>query len=232
MSTLTIPEIEMPEGATTQEYAYERLRNAIMVGAIEPGTALTIRSLAETLALSLTPIREAVRRLSSESAIEVLGNRRLRVPDMTPGRFDELVRLRVVLETYAAQRSLPFVSDRLVDDMVALDERMDASYAAGEFNELTHLNRRFHGLLYCLNPDQAVMPLIESIWLQLGPFQRQVVRHLGGVYVVDHHKKLIEAVRIRDPEAVAAAIEGDVTDGLVRSGRALLKQDKRVVRVA
>jgi DNA-binding GntR family transcriptional regulator len=225
MSILTIPEIEMPEATTTQEYAYGRLRNAIMVGAIAPGTALTIRNLAETLGLSLTPIREAVRRLSSESAIEVLGNRRLRVPNMTSGRFDELVRLRVVLETYAAQRSLPFVSDRLVDDMVALDERMDASYAAGDFDDLTHLNRRFHGLLYCLNPDQAVMPLIESIWLQLGPFQRQVVRHLGGVYVVDHHKKLIEAVRARDPEEVAVAIEGDVTDGLVRSGRDLLKAE-------
>jgi hypothetical protein len=70
---------------TTQEYAYLRLRNAVMVGALPPGTGLTFRGLAEQLSLSPTPIREALRRLSSENAIKVLGNRRLRVPTDDPG---------------------------------------------------------------------------------------------------------------------------------------------------
>ena len=97
-----VPEIQKSEGMTTQEYAYLRLRNAILVGAIQPGTSLTIRGLAEKLALSQTPIRETVRRLSTEHAIEVLGNRRLKIPVMTAGRFEELVHLRIVLETHAS----------------------------------------------------------------------------------------------------------------------------------
>ena len=91
MNHCPLPEIPRADGMTTQDYAYYRLRNAVMVGALKPGTALTFRGLAEQFQLSPTPIREAVRRLSTENAIEVLGNRRLRVPEMTLGRFEELV---------------------------------------------------------------------------------------------------------------------------------------------
>ena len=69
----TIPDIIGNPKYTTQEYVYRRLRNAIMIGAIEPGTSLTMRGLAEMMDLSPTPIREAIRRLSSEHAIEVNG---------------------------------------------------------------------------------------------------------------------------------------------------------------
>ena len=48
---LNIPEIPEIPGGTTQEYVYERLRNAIMLGAITPGTSLTMRGIAERLSL-------------------------------------------------------------------------------------------------------------------------------------------------------------------------------------
>ena len=104
---LAIPEAPSSADRTTQEYVYGRLRHAIMIGAIPPGTALTMRGLADTMGLSPTPVREAVRRLSSENAIQVKQNRRIVIPDMTLGRFEELVELRIVVETYAATRALP-----------------------------------------------------------------------------------------------------------------------------
>ena len=45
----TIPETAANTEWTTQEYVYERLRHAIMVGAIQPGTDLTMRGLAEAV---------------------------------------------------------------------------------------------------------------------------------------------------------------------------------------
>jgi DNA-binding GntR family transcriptional regulator len=104
---LSIPEAFADDEATTQDSVYARLRHAIMVGTIEPGTNLTMRGLADAMGLSPTPIREAVRRLSSENAIEILPNRRLAIPEMTLGRFEELVALPISLETHAAERALP-----------------------------------------------------------------------------------------------------------------------------
>lgn len=218
-----LPEIPRDPAMTTQEYAYLRLRGAIMLGALRPGTALTFRGLAETMGLSPTPIREAVRRLSSENAIEVLGNRRLRVPEMTQGRFEELVLLRIALETHAATRAFPWLSDIAIAGLVAIDDRMDAALAARDLDRLTVLNHEFHKLLYGLNPDQAAIPLIESVWLQLGPFQRRAIEHLEGAPTADRHKEMLAAMRARDLAALVAAIQHDVQDGSIRAGRRLFQ---------
>lgn len=217
-----IPEISRNEGLTAQEYAYLRLRNAIITGALAPGTALTVRGLATALETSQTPIREAIRRLSSENAIEVLGNRRLRIPEMTPGRFEELVRLRILLECHATKRALPYVSAMAVMGLEVVDERMDQALARHDHDALTILNHEFHRALYTLNPDQAVMPLIESIWLQLGPFQRQAIRNVKTYYEIDHHKQILTALHDRDQAALVSAVENDIRDGILDPGRKLL----------
>lgn len=222
--TLNVPEIDFGADRTTQEYVYARLRNAIMVGAIEPGAHLTMRGLAEALNLSPTPIREAVRRLSTEHALQILPNRRMAVPLMTLGRFEELVALRITLEVHAAARSVPYISDIIIEKMAALDDEMDRVLAQGHYDALTILNQDFHRMLYAVNPHQVCIPVIESVWLQLGPFQRQVLVRLNQVPGVDHHKQIINALRARDVEALGEAVKNDIREGISRSGKQILEQ--------
>lgn len=221
---LIIPEFGSDKDLTTQEYVYERLRHAIMIGAIRPGTTLTMRGLAEALKLSPTPIREAVRRLSSEHAIEVMQNRRMTVPRMTLGRFEELVALRVALEVHSAERALPYISDIIIDRMRSIDDAMDAEIEENNLDGLTILNQEFHRTLYTVNPNQVSMPVIESVWLQLGPFQRQVIEQLKEYYLVDRHKEILAALRTRDAAALVVATESDIREGMSRNGRRLLTQ--------
>lgn len=229
---LKIPEIPLDRDRTTQEHVYSRLRYAIMIGAIPPGTSLTMRGLADAVQLSPTPIREAVRRLSSEHAIKILENRRMLVPAMTLGRFEELVALRIVLETHAAERSLPYVSDIVIEDLQAIDDDMDSAIAENDLDRLTILNQEFHRTLYAINPNQVSIPVIESVWLQLGPFQRQVIERVKEFYQVDHHKKLLAALKARDASALMTATENDIREGISRSGRQLLAKSASDDRAA
>ncbi|MBU3028906.1 GntR family transcriptional regulator [Paracoccus marinaquae] len=218
-----LPEIRKDDGMTTQDYAYRRIFNAIMLGAIPPATSLTMRGLAAYLDLSPTPVREAIRRLSSDQAVEVLDNRRIRVPQMRIGRFRELIELRIVLECHAAVRALPHLADIAIADLAAVDARMDAALGMQDYDQLTHLNHEFHRRLYLSNPDQAIMPLIESVWLQLGPFQRQVLKGVQSYYLVDHHKTILSALRDRDADRLTVAIADDIRDGIGRSGAEALE---------
>lgn len=219
---LNIPEITGIPGGTTQEYVYERLRNAIMLGAITPGTSLTMRGIAERLGLSPTPVREAVRRLSSEHAIQIKDNRRLTVPLMTSDRFEELVALRIAVETHAALRALPYISDIVIDRLTEIDGSMDRFVAERDSDQLTLQNQAFHRMLYSVNPAQASLPMIESIWLQLGPFQRQVITEVAEYYQIDRHKEVLAALSARDGAALSAAIANDIVDGVLDTGRKLL----------
>ena len=219
---LNIPDISVAPGATTQEYVYERLRNAIMLGAIEPGTSLTMRGLAEQLGLSPTPVREAVRRLSSEHAIQIKDNRRMTVPLMTLNRFEELVALRIAVEVHTAIRALPYVSDIIIEELTEIDDSMDRFVRERNLDQLTLLNQAFHRTLYVVNPAQASMPVVESIWLQLGPFQRQVITRVTEYYEIDRHKEILAALTTRDAAALQDAITNDIKDGVLKTGRNLL----------
>ena len=66
------------------------------------------------------------------------------------------------------------------------------------------------------------MPIIESIWLQLGPFQRQVLTRLTEYYEIDRHKEILAALTTRDETALQDAITNDIRDGVLKSGRSLL----------
>lgn len=223
MKTLSIPDLPAGEDdRTDQEAVYARLRHAIMVGTIEPGTQLTMRGLAEAMGLSPTPIREAVRRLNSENAIEILPNRRMAVAKMTLGRFEELISLRIALETHAATRSLPYICDIVIDEMRRIDERMDLALKEEDHNALTLLNQQFHRKLYSVNPNQVSVPAIESVWLQLGPFQRQVVKRVNEFFKIDRHKEILAALSSRDMASLVSATERDIQEGVSQSGLLLL----------
>lgn len=205
---------------TAQEYVYQRLRLALITGNIAPGVALTIRGLSSTLDISPTPIREALRRLSSEKAVEVLENRRIVVPLMTSERFTELVSLRAAVESHAAFRSVPYISDLAVDQLEVIDSALDKAVEDGDLEQQIVLNQTFHRQMYAANPHQLSSPVVDSIWLQLGPFMRIAGRHVQDLYLVDRHREAIAALRQRDAKALQQAIYADIHDGAACLGTA------------
>ncbi|UVK36001.1 GntR family transcriptional regulator (plasmid) [Mesorhizobium sp. AR10] len=209
-----MPAFPRPTGMTTQEYVFERLRQAIMVGAFKPGMSLTIRGIADALESSPTPVREALRQLTSVGALQLLENRRIVVPKTTPARFEELIALRIVLESHAARRAVVHLSELQIDELVAFDDAVETAITAGDKAGALISNQEFHRRIYKANPAQVAMPLIESLWLQLGPILGIAMEHVAEFYLVDRHQEAIEALRRRDEEAVAQAIGADIREGV------------------
>jgi len=198
---LVLPPLARPDGMTTHDYAFNRLRQAIMVGAFRPGTSVTIRGLAEALESSPTPVREALRQLTSIGALQFLENRRIVVPHITPARF-------------AARRAVAHLSERQIEKITAIDDSIETEIRKGNKVAALIANQAFHRMIYTANPDPVAMPLIESVWLQLGPILGIAMEHVTELYVVDRHREAIDALRRRDEEAVADAIAADIREGI------------------
>lgn len=92
-----------------------------MDGHILPGRALTIRELASLLNVSPMPIREALRQLAAENALDIRENRRIMVPHMTPAKFTELYEARIAIESHAAARALPYIDTERLQALKQLD---------------------------------------------------------------------------------------------------------------
>lgn len=215
---LNLPALEREPKETANQWVYRCLRHAVMVGLVPPGMALTIRDVAAVLGVSAMPVREALRRLSTEQALEVRDNRRIMVPQMTVSKFRELCELRIALECHAAERALPYVTPQRVEELAAIDRRVDVACAAGDREAVTTYNQEFHRFLYATNPNQVVMPLVESVWLQLGPFTRLALSRLKEFYQVDRHSEALAALRRQDPLSLRVAIEADIRDGITHVG--------------
>ncbi|WP_346836775.1 GntR family transcriptional regulator [Microbulbifer sp. SAOS-129_SWC] len=202
------------EYRTTQERVYYQVRDAILRGKFLPGHAITIRGLAAELDCSPMPVREALRRLTSERALELSDTRRVTVPTMTPEKLAEICAARVALECQAAAQALPHVGAAELAQLRELDERVTRALADKDIEEYVTANLEFHFTLYRLGDPHIILSLIESLWLQTAPLQHLVFQRFGVQELPDRHQDLIDAIASGEPERVRTAIRQDIEEGL------------------
>jgi DNA-binding GntR family transcriptional regulator len=208
--------------APVHDKVYQAIQEGLIGGRFVPGRSVTLRGLAEILGVSPMPVRAAVARLVAEGALAMTPTRRVSVPAMTPGRFDELVRARILLESEAAVRAMPDIDAGRLAALEAHDLRLEACLAADDASGYMEANHAFHFGIYEASPSLVLVPLIAGLWLQFGPFMRLVYERLDMTTLVDQHERALEAIRRRDAAGLRAAIEADIRDGMRIIGTAAL----------
>lgn len=196
------------------ERLYRALRARVMHGLIPPGRALTLRGLAAEFGVSITPAREAVRRLVAEGALKLTPSGRVSTPELTPERIEELAALRALLEPELASRALPRAHLALIDRMAAINGVIDEMVVKGDAAGYVRTNLEFHRTLYLRAQAPAILGLVETVWLQSGPTMRMLYEKLQRQQATDNHRKIIAALRAGDEPGLRLAIRVDVTQGL------------------
>lgn len=201
----------MPE----HEATYRRLRDLVLFGVLAPGQKVTIQGLTGLLEAGMTPVREAIRRLTAEGALDLHENRRVSVPRLTLSQLDEVSFARMALEPRLARLALDRLGPADIDAFAAIDAGIDAAIAAGDVSGYLSGNYRFHFAIYEAAGAPVLLSLTQSLWLRFGPSLRVVIES-GGTIGPDRHKDTLAAMRARDGAALAAAIEADIAQGLAR----------------
>jgi DNA-binding GntR family transcriptional regulator len=201
-------------GVTTHETVYRGLRERILFGGFLPGGAVTLRGLAEELGVSPMPVREAVRRLIAERALAMQDNRRVLVPPMTRAKFEQVLFARRVLEPELAARALSRMSPADIEAIEAIDRAIGQALINGDVDGYMRGNFQFHFAIYEHADADTLLGLVESVWLQFGPFMRMAYGRIGTSKLEDHHEAAIEAMRRADEGALRGAIVADSAQGM------------------
>lgn len=200
--------------STLQDRVYQELRNALYQGRFVPGEQLTIRSLATALGTSPMPVREALQRLVAEKAVVQMPNRNFRVAPLTAEIFDELTRIRIEIEGYAAQRVATRATPELVARLRAINEDFRRVVELDEPNSMLEGNQAFHFALYEAAEAPQLLEIIKSLWLRSGPFLALVRKVSGSIVMFGRgvviHERLVTALERRDPAAARYAIALDI----------------------
>jgi len=206
--------IKLSDLPPAHEQVYRRLRGEIMNGTMKPGTALTLRGVAKDFDFSITPVREAVRRLCAEGALSLSPSGRVSTPELNNDRIEELAALRALLEPELASRALPRAHTVLIDRMEALNDTIDKAIIQQDAAAYVRLNLEFHRSLYLRAQAPAMLAMAETVWLQMGPTMRALYGRLRRTEPPHFHRLIIAALRAGDEPGLRLAVRSDVTQGL------------------
>lgn len=201
-----------PARDTLQMRVYQELRKAIMKGRFAPGRPLTIRAVADALGTSPMPVREALRQLTTEHAVDTLPNRSFGTPVLSRSRFRDVLSIRTELEGYATERATKQISKSSIEILESIEEQMAQAEGKGEREYYIELNQAFHFEIYRAAESEVLIPLIETLWLQVGPYIQFVFTE-GTHSKVPHtfHQGIINALKKRNPEQARKMLVADIT---------------------
>lgn len=198
---------------TLEQRAYASIRTAIESGEFAPGSVLNIGELATRLQISVTPVREALKRLHAEQALVVLSSRALAVPVLNTLRIAEIRDLRMLIEGSLAESAALKATP---DDCEYLEELRSKMAMTKDPAAFLRHNREFHFHLYGLAPLPMGHHLIDLLWLQSGPTFVSLLSH--GTSLDERrapfdvqHKAIVEAVRRSDAKAAGEAVRADIS---------------------
>lgn len=199
------------KGATLGEQVYERLREALLSGALTPGQNLNTRALAASLNVSLTPTRDGLARLISEGVLELGPNRVVSVPVPTFQEISEVFNLRVLIECELAGSALERISARQISTLEKIQSDVLGALDSREYKEVTRQNFRFHFSLYSIAQLPITYKFAENLWLRVGPLLNslypQFDRNRMGV---KNHNSILDCLRRHDEAELRRAVANDI----------------------
>jgi DNA-binding GntR family transcriptional regulator len=200
------------ERETVQERVYGVLRDRLMRGGFEPGQKLKIADLASALGTSAMPVREALNRLAAERAIEALPNRSVRVPSLSKDALQDLMETRFAVEGLAVARAAANMTAETLTQLHELIEEQSETDSEHISEASAERNRAFHFTIYRQSGSTVLLPIIESLWLQFGPYLRVASERFDGREGrgTNFHVEIVAALERGDGKAARVALESDI----------------------
>jgi GntR family transcriptional regulator, carbon starvation induced regulator len=187
--------------------AYRELRQAIVRGEFEPGARLRVEELTRRFAVSSSPLREALNRLSGQGLVRALENRGFRVAPLTARSVSDIARVRTLIECEALRDSIAHGDDAWEAEVVAaahaltLAERRLGDTAQPLDDDWSARHRRFHLSLYAACSSPLLLELADVLFDNAERYRRWSARYRQAPRRKnDEHQQLLAAVLARDAE--------------------------------
>ena len=187
--------------------AYERLREEIVSGRLQPNERLVEADLVQLLQVGRSAVRTALVRLEQEGLVEREPNRGAKVRLVDEREAAEILESRMVLEGLAARYAARNAEPAQVEELRAIIGEMRSLLDAGDLLGASDLNARLHGRLLEIADNKTVTRLVATLSSQLVRFQYRTIL-LPGRAEQSHleHRAIVDAVGSGDSDAAEQAV--------------------------
>jgi DNA-binding GntR family transcriptional regulator len=185
-----------------RERAYNYLKSGLLSGRFTPGERLTEEHLAKSLGVSRTPVREALHKLESEGLVKPLESRGFYVARDSREELEDLFDIRAALEGYAIRLICERISEETIEQLNEFIKKAEDAIARNKLDEIFEYNTQFHDVLHSvITRKTRFHTLIADIRKYVLRYRKDSLHYLDGARkTVDGHKKILLAIRLKDPD--------------------------------
>jgi hypothetical protein len=191
--------IEQPNSQNLHEAIFQKLRLLLVEGKIASGSKLNERELAESLNVSRTPIREAIRRLAADGLVELIANRGAIAVQLSITDVIHTFNVIADLEGFSGELAANNISDTALSELEALQYEMMASYARRDLSSYYKLNLRIHHLINQAANNPVLAKLFSQVNAQIEALRfRSNQDGVKWEKAVEEHQEMLDALKARD----------------------------------
>jgi len=195
------------ETHSAQQSVFNKLFSAIVSGKIPPGTRITTDEMSRAFKVSQAPVRVAMNWLEAKGFIISQRKRGSIVKELTIEELDEIVQIRLILETAAAELSYKVRTDETLNLLESIIKRYKSACI---FEESDQLNRLFHQTLYRDANIPLLVKMITDLYDRFGPYAAFAFANIGRMPKQDPHQDMPEYYHIKILEGMRRKNLGEI----------------------
>lgn len=215
---------------TRTQQVVEILRERILKGELEAGQPLRQAALAEALHVSRIPVREALLQLEAEGLVSFEAHKGAVVTELSAEQVDELFDLRETIEIDLLTRSIPHLTEAMLQEAeTLLDEldKQDNEITESSINRWSEVNKSFHKALYQAANRPMTQDLCENLNKAADRYVRMHLMLAGGIETAgDEHRELIRLCREKNVEEAVTMLRHHLSHAKDGIKEILLQQSK------
>lgn len=215
LSTITAIEPQ----SSLADRAFQKIVAAISRGEFEPGEFIKEARIAKQLGISRGPLREAMNRLEGRNLVERRPRLGVQVISLSQPDLEELFIMREALEGMACRQAASAMSNEALDQLSNLLEehgrseglRTGADYYQGSSNEDFHFR-----IVRGSGNNRLIKALCDELYYQVRIYRyRSSARPGRARKALEEHRRIVEALRSRDPDRAEAAMREHIANARI-----------------
>jgi DNA-binding GntR family transcriptional regulator len=195
----------------------EALREAIFRGVFKRGEPLRQDAIAKQFSVSQVTVREALRLLADEGVVQIAPRRGAIVASLSPEEVEEIVELRIALESLLLERAIPRLGE---EDFAAAEKIIRRLDKTRTMNDQLTLNIEFHGCLYAKAGRPRALALYDKLRLSFEPYLRLLwARSDYKSHSQTDHRKILALCKERNAKSAQSVL----ADHITKTGKEILQ---------
>lgn len=209
-----------------KDEVYNKLKNWIISGELQPGTKLRDQDLSDTLGISRTPIREALLKLENDGLVVTKANRWTLVSPIDLKEAENIYSVVWTLESLAMEQAFPHISSKDIEELELYNQNLNKTAKNGDQFAKLQADNEFHNKIIQLSNNVELPKLLSGLKVRI---QRMEIHYFSKVDTMHtsytEHLQLIDAMKNQDLNLAIDAIKANWKNSLKRIGLYAKQED-------